>query len=228
MECKTVLEELESLGTAQNRKVYGRHGVKGPMFGVSYKNQGLLAKRIKTDHALARKLWDSGNHDARVLATMVADPARLDGPTAESWAAALDNYALADAVAKLVSQSPLARAKASKWIKSKQEFIAAAGWSITGYLALYDGDLPDSHFAGLVPRIEKQIHTSPNRTRYSMNMALIAIGIRSAGLRKLALAAAKKIGKVQVDHGETGCQTPDAAAYIAKTVARRRAKAAAK
>jgi hypothetical protein len=55
-----------------------------------------------------------------------------------------------------------------------------------------------------------------------MNMALIAIGVRSAGLRKLALAAAKRIGKVEVDHGDTSCKTPDAAAYIAKTVDHRR------
>jgi 3-methyladenine DNA glycosylase AlkD len=228
MDRKSVLKELESLGTAQNRKVYGRHGVRGPMFGVSYKHLGALKRKLKTDHALALALWASGNHDARVLAAMVADPAKIDGPTAERWIADVDNYALADAVAKLVSNSPVARAKQGKWIHSKKEFVAAAGWSLTGYLALYDAQLPDSHFAKLLPQIEKRIHASPNRTRYSMNMALIAIGVRSTKLRKAALAAARRIGKVEVDHGETSCQTPDAAAYIAKTLAHRRAKAAAK
>jgi len=35
------------------------------------------------------------------------------------------------------------------------------------------------------------------------------------------LAAAKRIGKVEVDHGETSCKTPDASTYIRKAVARR-------
>ena len=77
-EISAVMADLEAAGTAQNRKVYARHGAAEPMFGVSYAELGRIAKRIKTDHALARQLWDSGNHDARVLALRVADPAALD------------------------------------------------------------------------------------------------------------------------------------------------------
>jgi hypothetical protein len=58
-----------------------------------------------------------------------------------------------------------------------------------------------------------------------MNNALINIGVRSSALQKKAIAAAKRIGKVEVDHGETGCKTPDAVAYIKKTVAHRKKKA---
>jgi len=53
-----------------------------------------------------------------------------------------------------------------------------------------------------------------------MNSALIAIGLRNARLERLAQAAAAAVGKVEVDHGETGCVTPDAAAYIRKARAR--------
>lgn len=228
MDCRAALKELESLGTAQNRKVYGRHGVRGPMFGVSYKNLGALTKKLKTNHSLALELWNSGNHDARVLATMVADPTRLDGATAERWVSNLDNYVLTDALAKLVGESPVARRKAEKWTKSKQEWIGAAGWNVMAHLAMNDTGLEDAFFAELVPRIEKGIHASPNRTRHSMNMALITIGVRNPKLRKLALAAAARIGRVEVEHGQTGCKTPDAAAYIAKTLEHRRKKAVAK
>ena len=67
------LKKLKAAGTAQNRKVYARHGVRPEMYGVSYANLGKLRKEIRTDHELARGLWESGNHDAAVLATMVAD-----------------------------------------------------------------------------------------------------------------------------------------------------------
>jgi 3-methyladenine DNA glycosylase AlkD len=228
MDAKSVLRELESLGTAQNRKVYGRHGVSGPMFGVSFKHLGMLTKKLKKNHALAGELWASGNHDARMLATMIADPAKVDGPTAERWAADLDHYGMTAAVAKLVSRSPVARAKAAKWTKSNKEWLSSAGWTIMAHLAMDDAELPDSFFAELVPIIAKRIHAAPNYTGYSMNNALIAIGVRNAKLRKLAVAAARQIGRVEVDHGQTSCQTPDAAAYIAKTVAYRKQKAAAK
>jgi 3-methyladenine DNA glycosylase AlkD len=48
------------------------------MFGVSYAALGKLKKQIKQEHALAEALWETGNHDARVLATMVADPRKAD------------------------------------------------------------------------------------------------------------------------------------------------------
>jgi hypothetical protein len=58
-----------------------------------------------------------------------------------------------------------------------------------------------------------------------MNMALIAIGLRSPALRKAATEAARRIGPVEVDHGDTGCKTPDAIAYIAKSWERKKARA---
>jgi hypothetical protein len=67
--------------------------------------------------------------------------------------------------------------------------------------------------------VESKIHTSKNWVKYAMNNALINIGVRNSVLEKKAIAAAKRIGVVEVDHGETGCKTPDAAAYIKKTAA---------
>lgn len=232
MDSKTVLAKLAACGSAQTRKTYGRHGVRGPMFGVSYQHLGTLKKAIKTDHSLAVELWASGNHDARILATMIDDPLKLTGTVIDRWLKEIDNHVQGGAFSSLVAGSPLALNKAEKWRASKREFISCCGWNVTSLLALHAAGtdeklarrLDDTLFAPLVEVIEKQIHTAPNRTRYAMNQTLIAIGVRSAKLRKLALAAAKRIGKVEVDHGDTNCKTPDAAAYIAKTVAYRAKK----
>jgi hypothetical protein len=83
-------------------------------------------------------------------------------------------------------------------------------------MANLDEKTPDDWFAKRLAQIEKTIHSSPSDERGSMNAAVIAIGGRSAALRKLATAAAKRIGPVEVDHGETACKTPDAVTYIAK------------
>ena len=215
------LAELEALGTEQNRKVYPRHGARPPIYGVSYADLGKLANRWRNDDALARGLWASGVHDARVLALMIADPARADESAIDAWLADVDNYGLAEALAAFVARTAFARAKADAWRLSPAEWPSATGWAVTANLALRDAGLSDDYFLCLLGTIEREIDGAPNRTRYEMNGALIAIGLRAERLREAALATAARVGKVTVDHGETGCRTPDAAAYIAKASARR-------
>ena len=225
MDLEHVLGALEKAGTAQNRKVYGRHGVQGPQFGVSFAELNRLRKTIGTAQALACGLWETGNHDARVLATMVADPAALGGRDLDGWARDLDSYVIADAFASLVARSPHALAKVRAWKDRKAEFTAAAAWNVLSHLALDSAaDLPDQDGASFIEQIEAEIHDRPNRVRHSMNQALISLGVRNPALEKLALAAADRIGKVAVDHGETSCKTSDAAAYIRKSLVHRAGK----
>lgn len=228
MDCQTVMNELESLGTAQNRKVYARYGVDENKFGVSYADLYKLQKKIKVDHDLAMQLWESGNHDARVLATLIADPLKTTDKLAESWMKEVSNYVLMEMLTKFLAKTPLAHKKAEKWHKAKVEWVSSAGWALLAQLALSDKSLPDDYFEPLLDQIEQTIHTSKNRVRYEMNGALIAIGLRNDKLEKRALAVAKSIGKVEVDHGQTGCKTPDAAEYIRKAQAYRDKKKAAK
>ncbi len=227
MNLAEAMEQLESLGTAQNRKIYARHGVSAAMFGVSFANQKKLARAIKRDHSLSRELWATGNHDARVLAAFVADPLQADAALLESWAGDLDSYVIADAFSGFVGKTGLAESRAAAWISHPGEWPGRAGWHLIAHLAMQSLDLPDSYFFTLLETIEEEIHTRKNRVRDAMNSALIAIGIRNAALEELALAAAARIGKVEVDHGQTGCKTPDAAAYIRRTLARRQQKAQA-
>lgn len=207
---------LESLGTTQNRKVYGRHGVTGERFGVSYANLGVLKKQIGVDHALAEQLWRTENHDARVLATMVADPRKITSSTLDAWAKDLDSYVITNALSSLVSRTSFARAKFIKWSRSRGEWIGSAGWEALAYLAGMDDELPDQFFIQQLGVIEREIENRLNRVRHAMNQALIAIGGRNATLRRRACAAARRIGPVAVDHGETGCKTPEAVGYIDK------------
>ncbi len=216
------LQQLEAAGSAQTRKTYARFGVGPKMFGVSYAVLGKLTKQIKTDHALALQLWASGNHDARTLATMIADPQQADAGLLDAWGADCDNRALAGAVAKFAAAAP-AEARSAEWCQDEREFVAVAGWGVVGELAM-KSNLPDAKFAALLKDIERDIHGAQNYVRYAMNWALIAIGVRNAKLEKLAVTAAKRIGKVEVDHGDTSCETPDAMAYIAKVKARQAKK----
>jgi 3-methyladenine DNA glycosylase AlkD len=232
MDFSETFARLEALGTEQNRKTYRRHGVKGPQFGVSFANLDKLAKQLKQDKsldqtALAGQLWASGNHDARVLATKIADPAKISSPTIDAWALDLDNYVVTDALGSLAGNTPFAREKMAAWVDSADEWISAAGWNLLGQLAMQQADLPDDFFSPYLAEIVAQIHTRPNRTRYAMNNALIAIGIRDRALEGQALAAAAQVGVVDVDHGQTSCKTPFAPDYIRKTWAHKEKRAKA-
>ena len=223
MSAKVILAELKKMGTAQNRKIYVRHGAHDPMFGVSYANLGKLTKRIKTDHSLAIALWDSGYHDAQVLAMKVADPAAAKAGEIDRWYRSLKSGLIANELGGFVAKTKFAESRAIKWVAAKGEWQGTAGWSLVTCLAK-DSSCDDDFFLSHLDVIESSIHDQKNKVRDAMNWALIAIGCRNAKLQKRALAVAKAIGKVKVDHGETSCTTKDAAAYIRKTKAHYAAK----
>jgi len=224
MDLKAVMKELESAGTAQNRKIYKRHGVDDSMFGVSYANLYKLQKRIKIDHELAQQLWNTGNHDARVLATLIADPARITDKLVEGWMKTVTNYVTMEMLIRFIAKTPLAKKKAEKWHKSRDEWTGSAGWGLIAQLALGNQSLPDAYFKPYLELVENGIHKRKNRVRHEMNGALIAIGLRNTKLERRATAVARKIGKVDVDHGDTSCKTPDAIEYIRKAQAYRHKK----
>lgn len=229
MTLKQAMAALKKAGTAQNCKIYTNHGAVLPLFGVSFAELKKLTKKIGTDQEIADGLWASGNHDARILACMVADGQGMKSSQLDQWCRDLSDYIICDAFCKLVAQSPHAAKKAATWRERKNEFVAAAGWELTGLLALdQNSAMTDAEAAPLIQQITREIHHRPNRTRHSMNQTLICLGVRNSKLHKKAVAAAKKIGKVEVDHGQTSCKTPEAAAYMEKILAHRAKKEASR
>lgn len=224
MQFADVMSQLEQWGTAQARKIYVRHGVQEPMFGVSYANLNQLKKQIKIDHALAQELWATGNHDARVLATMIADAKTMSFSELEAWSDDLNGHAITDAWGGLAGRTPHARALAVRWLDDDNEWKARASWGLIGQLAMNDADVADDFFMPHLTTIEQTIHQRQNRVREAMNTTLIAIGSRNLTLQARAIDVANLIGTVEVDHGETGCKTPDAIPYMQKTWEHKKSK----
>ncbi len=219
-----LLETLRALGKEKTAETYRRHGATGEVLGVSYADLGKLQKKHRGDHALAQELWKSGVHEARVLATQIAVPAEATRQQLESWLADLSGYPLTDALAGFAAQTRVADACMKAWMKSKSEWTASAGWRLLALRAMGEDGPGAEELETYLSVIESQIHRAQNRVRHQMNHALIAIGGSVPALEKRALQVAKAIGVVEVDHGDTSCETPDAASYIAKMKARRAKK----
>lgn len=214
------MRTLESLGSEPTRKTYQRHGAAGPMYGVRFGDLFKLMKRIDVDHALARELWATGNVDARNLAMKIADPAAFTPAELDGWAVENPLRMCVLYIATLAAEGPHARVKMREWLGSSDEVLRATGWTLLARLSDLDESFPEAELLRQVAAIETSIHAAPNEVRAAMNRALIAMGGRSAAMRKAATAAARRIGEVTVDHGDTACKTPEAVTTIDKMWAR--------
>lgn len=224
MALSEVMAILEKLGTEQTRKTWARHGATGPMFGVLFGELFKLMKRIDVDHELARELWATGNVDARNLAMKIADPLAMTPDELDRWAIENPMRVCSLYVATLAAEGPHASNKVREWLRSSNEGLRASGWTLLGRLSDLDESFPEDQLLCGVEVIEKSIHSAPNDVKSDMNRALITIGGRSSAMRKAVLAAAKRIGEVTVDHGDTACKTPDVAQTVQKMWARSEAK----
>lgn len=218
---KSIMLDLEKKGSASRRAIYAKHGEPSDrMFGVSIADLKVIAKTIRGQQDLAMELYATGNLDAMYLAGIVANGSTMTRKQLEAWAVeAAEVPAIAQYIVPWVTvENPAARELALKWIKSKNEMIAGCGWSTyCGIVATTpDENLKIAEIEELLQAIVKGIHGAQNRVRLNMNKFVIAVGTYVKPLLKTAKAAAKTIGEVSVDMGETECQVPLATTYIAK------------
>jgi 3-methyladenine DNA glycosylase AlkD len=219
MTAACILKELEALGSPSIRKVLLKHGVREPLFGVKIGDMRPIQKRIKKDYQLALDLYDTGIYDAMYLAGLIADDARMTPRDLNRWVekghGGLESYT----VPWVAAGSPHGRELALKWIESKKENVAVAGWTTLSTLASTrdDADLDIAELKQLLQRVQKTIQQERNDVRYAMNGFVIALGTYVQPLAELALRAAEKIGRVSVDMGDTACQVPYAPDYIRKS-----------
>jgi len=216
------IDELRSLSCESSAKTYRNHGATGEVLGVKYADLYKIQKRIKKDHALAEQLWASNISDARALAPLIADPEAWTIDMVGTWLERVDNYGLGLALAAAVAKSPKHLDFFRQWKDDPREWHSQLAWSILAH----NGEtaaLSDDEILDLVAQVEQEIHTRPNRTRYSMLGAMISFGLRET-VRERVLAASDRIGNVEVTHATKGCRTPDIRGDVEKTLAYRESR----
>ena len=220
----SILAELKSKGSEKTRTTYARHGMDAARcFGVSVADLKLIAKTIKGQQALALELYESGKMEAMYLAGMVASGSKMSEEQLHTWAEDSAGMQMISeyTVPWVAVEHPQGRELALQWMASKKDYIAAAGWCTYSGLVTTTPDekLDRAEIEGLLGDVVERIHGAQNRERHTMNNFVIAIGSYVAPLSKQAKAAARKIGIVSVDMGDTACQVPLATAYIEKVEA---------
>lgn len=213
-----IMRELESLGSESIRNVLRKHGARDPFFGVRIGDMKPIVKRIKMNYQLALDLYDTGNYDAMYLAGLIADDARMTRKDLAKWAKHAQLGYCGSTVAWVAAGSPVGRELAREWVENKDDKIAAIGWSTWCSLVAIkpNEELDLRELKKLLARVQKTLHQSPDKVRYVMNSFVISLAIYVRELRDAAIEATKKIGRVTVDMGDTGCKVPYAPDYIEK------------
>jgi 3-methyladenine DNA glycosylase AlkD len=218
MTAQDIINEIKPLGKESYKRTMMNHGIQEPFFGVMITDMKKIVARVKKNYQLALDLYDTGIHDAMYLAGLIADDAKMTKKDLQKWMANARNGMLAEyTVPWVASGSPHGREMALKWIDSKKEDEAAAGWATLSSIVATkdDAELDMAELKKLLERVQKQIHSAPNRVRYVMNGFVIAVGCYVKALSDFAMQTAKKIGSVEMEL-VGACKIPFAPDYIDK------------
>jgi 3-methyladenine DNA glycosylase AlkD len=211
-----VMAELAALEEPKIREVNEKHG---DDHGVNLGKLRALAKRLKVQQDLARRLWDTDDSAARLLALLICRPRAFERdeldvmlraartPKVQDW---LVNY--------VVKKGPHAEALRLAWSADPDPVVASAGWALTTERVAKEPEGLD--LTGLLDVVEAQMKEAPDRLQWEMNHCLAQIGIEHAALRARAIDIGERLEVLKDYPTPPNCTSPFAPIWIAEMVGR--------
>ena len=195
---KDVLHRLQGKAQPEQLKGMAKYGMAVERrLGVSVPDMRKLAKEIGKDHKLALDLWRTGIAEARIVAGMVGDPAKLTDEQMEDWVKDIDSWDVCDQVCmNLFEKNQLAWKKIIDWSEREEEFVKRTAFSLIACLAWHDKKASDEKFIELLPVIIREATDERNFVKKAVNWALRNIGKRNLKLNKAAINTAKEIKRL--------------------------------
>jgi 3-methyladenine DNA glycosylase AlkD len=215
-----VMADLAAQTSDESRAGMARYGINvEKAFGVSVYELRRMAKALGTDHELALALWATGNHEARLLASMVDDPRQVTEAQMETWAAAFDSWDVCDQVtSNLFDKTPFAYAKVHEWSAADNEWVKRAAFATAAALAVQDKAAGDERFLPILALVAREAGDGRNYVKKAVNWALRNIGKRNVALHAAALRTAEAI--LASAEARAAVDRKDPAARSARWVAR--------
>jgi 3-methyladenine DNA glycosylase AlkD len=195
---KDVLDKLQSKAQPEQLKGMAKYGMAVEQrLGVSVPDMRKLAKEIGRDHKLALDLWRTGVAEARIVAGMVGDPAKLTEEQMEDWVKGINSWDVCDQVCmNLFEKNQLAWKKIVDWSEREEEFVKRTAFSLIACLAWHDKKASDEKFIELLPVIIREATDERNFVKKAVNWALRNIGKRNLKLNEAAINTAKEIQRL--------------------------------
>ena len=190
-----VLGELRGLANPKVRAQMEYFGVRvEKAHGISAPQLHRLAKKIGKNHELAGQLWATGIHEAKDLAALIGEPAKVTEAQMERWARGYDSWDVVDvSCCYLFVFAAPAWKKAIEWSRRKEEFVKRAAFSLMAYLAYRDKTSPNAKFLRLLSIVRRESQDPRHFVKKAVNWALRNIGKRNRALNRAAIQTARQI-----------------------------------
>lgn len=220
MTVKDILERLQSLGDDARRAHNVKAGAPENQFGVKLGDIRKLAEKLKTNHELALELWETGNVEAQLVATLIIKPKSLTADQVDKLTRSVAYAQVADWLnSYVVAEHPDKETLRKKWMTAKDRWAARAGWNFTAS-RINKGNADDLDLPALLDRIEKEMPKAKPEVQWTMNNTLAAIGIHHPKLRKRAVAIGGTIGLYRDWPVSKGCIIPYVPVWVEEMVKR--------
>lgn len=194
MHYEEVIARLKAEANPENVAGMARYGISSTnTLGISIPNLRKLAKEIKKDHRLALKLWDSGIHEARLLAGFIEEPEKVTEAQLERWVKDFDSWDIVDQASEFISKTPFVLKKIDEWAGSEAEYVKRAAFSLIAEIAWYDKKFGDEEFERFFVLIKAAATDERNYVKKAVNWALRNIGKRNRALNRRAIQVAEDI-----------------------------------
>jgi len=189
---ETILAQLQRWGKEENRAGMARYGIQTDhAFGVPMPTLRTYAKTLGKDHELAGALWQTGVHEARILATLIEKSDQVTEAQMEAWVRDFDSWDVCDqCCSNLFDKTPFAFDKAVEWSNREETFVKRAGFVLMAALAVHRKKVADAAFRPFFALIEREAWDERNFVKKAVNWALRQIGKRSPALCNEAIAVA--------------------------------------
>jgi 3-methyladenine DNA glycosylase AlkD len=161
--------------------------------GVSMPDIRAVARTCGVDHALALELWKTQIHEARILATLVADPDDLTEAQRERWVLDITSWDLCDSAADLFGRTPASSSVIEAWARRPEAFLKRCAFSMIARRAVWAKQAPDREFLGYLPLIRRAATDDRNEVKKGVSWALRQIGKRKRALHSAAIEEAERI-----------------------------------
>lgn len=199
MNCGAILDELRRHANPDNVAGMARYGISSHnTLGVPMPVLRRLARQIGKDHDLARDLWGSEVHEARILAALIDAPAAVTGRQMTAWASDFESWDVCDqCCSNLFCKTAGAYVQAKRWSRARKPFMKRAGFVVMAALAVHDKKAPDRAFLDFLPLIEQQATDQRNFVKKAVNWSLRQIGKRNLALNAAAIETALRIQQLE-------------------------------
>jgi 3-methyladenine DNA glycosylase AlkD len=166
--------------------------------GIQMPELRKLAKETGKNHNLALELWQTGIAEARILASMVAEPERLTEAQMDKMAADVDSWDVGDQTCmNLFEKTPLAWKKIQEWSQRDEEFVKRTAYGLIACLAWHSRTATDQQFTATFPAIAHGAQDARKSVQKAVSWALRNTGKRNRNLNQQAIQLARQIQQTE-------------------------------